>query len=82
VECFKVNHRIECWGFIFREKKNLRKINLEQVKKYKVSKSFYENLHRGEDYVNEKNELIKNEFITNAVEQTKSYSYCADNAFY
>jgi ribonuclease Z len=82
VECFKVNHRIECWGFIFREKKNLRKINLEQVKKYKVSKSFYENLHRGEDYVNEKNELIKNEVLTNAVEPPKSYAYCADTAFY
>jgi ribonuclease Z len=82
VECFKVNHRIECWGFIFREKKNLRKINLEQVKKYKVPKSFYDNLHRGEDYVNEKNELIKNEVLTNAVEPPKSYAYCADTAFY
>jgi ribonuclease Z len=26
-ECFKVNHRIECWGFIFRENINLIKIN-------------------------------------------------------
>ncbi len=82
VECFKVNHRIECWGFLFREKKNLRKINLEQVKKYSVPKPFYENLHRGEDYINEKNELIKNETLTTAVEPPKSYAYCADTAFY
>ncbi len=46
VECFKVNHRIECWGFLFREKKNLRKIIPQQIKKYKVPQSFYENLHR------------------------------------
>jgi len=25
VECFAVNHRIECWGFIIREKKKPRK---------------------------------------------------------
>ena len=59
VECFKVKHRIECWGFIFREKKNPRKINVSAVKKYKVPKSFFENLHLGEDYVNSKNVLIK-----------------------
>src|SRR5215210_2296643 len=34
VECFKVKHRIECWGFMFRENKNLRKIVPEEVKKY------------------------------------------------
>ncbi|HEU5364546.1 MAG TPA: ribonuclease Z [Hanamia sp.] len=82
VECFKVNHRIECWGFLFREKKNRRKINPSQIKKYKVPKSFYENLHRGEDYLDEKNELIKNEILTTAVEPPKSYAYCADTAFY
>jgi len=82
VECFPVNHRIECWGFLFREKKNLRKINLEQVKKYRVPKTFYENLHRGEDYVNEKNQVIKNEVLTNAVEPPKSYAFCADTAFH
>ena len=33
VESFKVNHRIECWGFLFREKKNLRKIDPQKNKK-------------------------------------------------
>ena len=82
VQSFKVNHRIECWGFLFREKKNLRKINVEQVKKYRVPKSFYENLHRGDDYLNEKNELIKNVVLTVPVEPPKCYAYCADTAFY
>jgi ribonuclease Z len=82
IECFEVNHRIECWGFLFREKKNIRKINAAQIKKYQVPKSFYDNLHRGEDYLNEKNELIKNEILTTAVDPPKSYAYCADTAFY
>lgn len=82
IECFKVNHRIECWGFLFREKKNKRKIIPQQIKKYKIPKSFYENLHRGEDFINGNNERIKNEVLTIPVEPPKSYAYCADTAFY
>ena len=82
VECFRVNHRIECWGFLFREKKNPRKIIVDEVKKYKVPKSFFENLHRGEDFLNEENQVIKNELLTIPSEPPKSYAYCADTAFY
>ena len=32
VECFEVSHRIRCWGFLFREKKNPRKLNAERAK--------------------------------------------------
>ena len=82
VECFRVNHRIECWGFLFREKKNPRKIIVDEVKKHKVPKSFFENLHRGEDFLNEENQVIKNELLTIPSEPPKSYAYCADTAFY
>ena len=82
VECFKVNHRIECWGFLFREKKNPRKININQVRKYKVPSTFFENLHRGEDYINDKNELLKNDLLTLPAEPPKSYAYCADTSYY
>ena len=82
VECFEVNHRIECWGFMFKEKKNPRKIDIQQVKNHKIPKSFYENLHHGEDYVNDKKEVIKNEILTVPVEPPKSYAFCADTAFY
>jgi ribonuclease Z len=82
VESFKVNHRIECWGFLFREKKNIRKIIARQVKKYNVPGFFYENLHAGEDFINDKNEVIKNEVLTTAVDPPKSYAYCADTAFH
>lgn len=82
IECFKVNHRIECWGFLFREKKNLRKIIPHQIKKYNIPQSFYENLHMGEDFINKKNELIKNDVLTTAADAPKSYAYCADTAFY
>ena len=81
VECFKVRHRIECWGFLFREKKNLRKIEPDEVKKYNIPTSFYENLHNGDDFITENNEVIKNELLTSSVSPPKIYAYCADTIY-
>jgi ribonuclease Z len=82
VSSFKVNHRIECWGFVFREKRDPRRLNIQQVKKYKVPSSFFENLHHGEDYLTPESKVIKNEELTTAAEPPKSYAYCADTAYY
>lgn len=80
VECFKVKHRIECWGFLFREKKHLRKIEIEEVKKYNIPTSYYERLHMGEDYIHE-DSVIKNDLLTSAVPPPKTYAYCADTIY-
>ena len=82
VECFKVNHRIECYGFIFREKRNPRRINVLEVNKYNIPYEFYENLHQGEDYTTPDNEIIKNEILTSATSSSKSYAFCADTSYY
>lgn len=82
VSCFRVNHKIDCWGFLIKEKRNLRKIDIKQAKKYKIPSSFYEELHAGKDYVNSKKELVKNEWVTTAHPRSKSYAYCADTAYF
>ncbi len=81
IECFNVYHRIECWGFIFREKKNNRKINPEKVAQYNIPSSFYENLQEGNDYFFSSNEMIKNESLTTPGLHASSYAYCADTGF-
>lgn len=81
VECFKVKHRIECWGFLFTEKKNLRKIEIEEVKKYNIPSSFFDNLHMGEDFITDDNTVIKNELLTSSVSPPKKYAYCADTIY-
>ncbi|HEY2727343.1 MAG TPA: ribonuclease Z [Parafilimonas sp.] len=80
VECFKVVHRIDCWGFLFREKKKPRKINIEAVKKYNVPVTFFERLKNGEDYI-EGNNIIPNESVTTANKPSKSYAYSADTLY-
>jgi len=82
VKCFQVNHRIECWGFLFREKKNLRKIDIKKVQKYKVPSSFFESLHEGKDFITSGNKVIKNEVLTTATVPPKAYAYCADTQYF
>ncbi len=81
VECFKVKHRIECWGFIFREKKNPRKINAEAVAQHNIPAAFYEKLQQGIDYTNKNGTIIPNKELTTAASKGKSYAYCADTIY-
>jgi len=81
VECFKVKHRIDCWGFLFREKKKPRKLDAERAKIYEIPAAFYDNLQRGEDYVTKKGTIVPNEEVTVAAPAPKSYAYCADTIY-
>lgn len=81
VECFKVKHRIECWGFIFREIKKPRHIDAEKVKVYEIPAAFYDQLQKGQDYVTKKGTIIPNEEVTTAATKARSYAYCADTIY-
>jgi ribonuclease Z len=81
VECFKVKHRIECWGFFFKEKKNPRKVNAERAVIYEIPAAFYDKLQQGQDYVNKKGTIVPNDEVTIAASKPKSYAYCADTIY-
>ncbi len=81
VACFRVQHRIDCWGFLFRQKKKPRKLNAERAKIYEIPSAFYEKLQQGEDYVNKKGTIVPNEEVTTAASKPKSYAYCADTIY-
>jgi ribonuclease Z len=81
VTCFPVKHRIDCWGFLFREKKNPRKLNAERAKIYEIPAAFYDQLQQGKDYVTKKGTIVPNVEVTTAAAAPKSYAYCADTIF-
>ena len=81
VSCFRTKHRIDCWGFLFREKKNPRSIDPDRAKAYEIPASFYEHLQKGEDYITKKGTIIPNEEVTIAAPKPKSYAYCADTVY-
>jgi ribonuclease Z len=81
VTAFKVNHRIECWGFLFKEKKKPRKVLAEQAKAYEIPEAYFGKLQSGEDYVTKKGTVIANADVTEANVAVKSYAFCADTLF-
>lgn len=81
VECFRVKHRIDCFGFLFREIRNPRSINVERAKAYEIPSAYYEQLQQGKDYVTKKGTIIPNEEVTSPAQKARSYAYCADTIY-
>jgi ribonuclease Z len=81
ISCFPTQHRIECYGFLFKEKKKPRKLVIESVKENLIPLHFYENLRNGEDFITSAGEVIKNEWLTAEAPKGKSYAFCADTRY-
>lgn len=81
VETFKVFHRIDCWGFIIREKKRPRKIDPEKIRATEIPAIFYDRLKNGEDYITKTGERILNETVTIPNTPPLSYAFCGDTVY-
>jgi ribonuclease Z len=81
VSCFRVQHRIECWGFIFSEKDKLRKVDIEKAKEFQVPSSYFPNLKEGADYPRSDGTIIPNIMVTKAGPVARTYAYCADTRY-
>ncbi|BAV07887.1 ribonuclease Z [Filimonas lacunae] len=81
IESFRVFHRIDCWGFLIKEKKKPRRIDKDKAIAHEVPLAYYERLKNGDDYETRSGEVVKNEWVTTPNTPGKSYAYCADTKF-
>jgi ribonuclease Z len=81
VECFPTQHRIECWGFLVREKRQLRKINIEKTAAHNIPTTAFPELQAGADFIETDGTIIKNELLTDENVKAKSYAFCADTIY-
>lgn len=82
VSCFPVQHRIPCFGFLFREKRNPRSVDPDRAKAYEIPESHYHIIQSGKDYIHAKGTIIPNEEVTVKAPEPRSYAYCADTLFH
>jgi ribonuclease Z len=82
VTAFPLKHRIEAYGFLFREKPPERNIIKECIEKYEIPTSGIPAIKRGEDFISREGLLIKNEEITLPPPEPLSYAYCSDTMFF
>lgn len=81
VETFQTQHRIPCWGFLIREKKEPRKIDKDKAVQYHIPSAYYQSLKAGYDYTAKDGTVIYNDQVTLANSPARSYAYCADTLY-
>ncbi|WP_114940596.1 ribonuclease Z [Mucilaginibacter endophyticus] len=81
VETIPLDHRIACTGFLFREKKRLRKLIKEKIENLDISVAYYSVLKKGGDYIDDKGNVYKNEDLTVDSAEPKTYAYCSDTMY-
>lgn len=81
VETIPLYHRVYTNGFLFREKKDERKLNIEAVDDLKIDKAYFHNIKKGKDVTLDDGRVIKNEQLTFDPAKPKSYAFCSDTAY-
>lgn len=82
VETIPLNHRIDCCGFLFREKPKSRRIIKEKLPE-DLAKHHIRGLKKGKDAIDENgNVILTCEEATLPPKKSRSYAYCSDTAYY
>ncbi|MBZ4190175.1 ribonuclease Z [Niabella beijingensis] len=81
ISCFRTDHRIECFGFVFRERKNPRRIDPDAAAAHNLHYSWFEKLQQGMDYTAPDGTIINNELLTQPGPKGRTYAYCADTKY-
>ena len=81
VHTIPLNHRVYTNGYLFKEKENERKLNINAAEDAEIDVAYYRKLKKGFDVVNEKGDLIKNETVTWQGQPSKSYAFCSDTMY-
>src|SRR6202012_1573396 len=81
VETIPLDHRIDCTGFLFRQKKRNRKLLKEKVEELNIPIEYYTALKKGADYSANDGTVYKNDTLTLAPEEPKTYAYCSETQY-
>jgi ribonuclease Z len=81
VETIPLDHRIECTGFLFREKKRLRKLIKEEVERIGIPIEYFTALKKGVDYIDNQGRVYKNDTLTTDSATPRVYAYCSDTKY-
>ncbi|MEN0054613.1 MAG: ribonuclease Z [Mucilaginibacter sp.] len=81
IETIPLDHRIDCTGFLFREKKRLRKLKKEKLEELHIPVEYYTALKKGNDYTSASGVVYKNDTLTIDSDEPKTYAYCSDTLY-
>jgi len=81
VYSFPLKHRVECCGFLFKEKERKPKVDKELVARYKLRPSQIIQLKRGEDTILDDGSVLAFSTACTPADPVKTYAFCSDTAY-
>lgn len=81
VETIPLQHRIDCCGYLFREKPTLPHIRRDMIDFYHIPISQINNIKAGADWVTPEGDVIPNSKLTTPAAPARSYAYCSDTRY-
>ena len=82
VTAFPLTHKVETYGFLFKEQKRALNLKKDVVEKYKIPVKDIPKIKAGYDYSNNQGQItIKNKELTLPPYKQRSYAYCTDTIY-
>ena len=78
VTAIPLEHRVPCYGFLFREKQGSRHIIPECIKQYAIPCTEIERIRGGGDFTTADGRVVPNEVLTTPPDPARSYAYLSD----
>ena len=82
VTSFPLIHRIDSFGFLFREKKKDRNMIKEKISEHKIPVQRIPAIKKGEDFITPEGNIIPNSELTLPPDKQLSYAYCSDTRYF
>ena len=76
-----LSHRMDCCGFLFKEKPGMPHINREMTDFYEIPTCYLNNIKAGEDWITPEGKVIPNSRLTTPPTPPRSYAYCSDTMY-
>ena len=78
VTALPLEHRVPCYGFLFRERQGSRHIRPESIEHYGIPRKEIQGIREGRDFTTADGQVIPNEELTTPPDPTRSYVYLSD----
>jgi ribonuclease Z len=80
IHSFPMDHRIECYGFVFRQKQQLPRIRKEAIEKYAIPIGERAGIKRGNSFTFE-GKVIPHDELCEPPDEPCMYAYCSDTKY-
>lgn len=79
---FPLKHRVECYGYLFKEKKKPFNIQPNAIGEYQLNIQDIKSIKQGNDFITKEGKFIRNTELVLQKSPEKSFAYCCDTAYY